>query len=162
MKALVGYIFVLAAFVLFPAQGIAQESKRSLSDLAWLSGCWDLNVPDKNLLVSEQWMKPLGGMMVGAARTVKGGKAVGFEYLRIVEDAEGIFYVAKPAANKEETRFRLIRSSPGEVVFENPTHDFPQRVMYKLSGDKLDARIEGTMNGKLRGIDFPHVRVKCE
>ncbi len=162
MKALVGCICVLVAFVLYPISGTAQESKRPLADLSWLGGCWEMNVAEKNLLISEQWMKPLGGMMVGAGRTVKAGKAVAFEYLRIVEDADGIFYIAKPTANKEETRFKLIKSLPGEVVFENPTHDFPQRVIYRLSGDKLDARIEGTTNGKFRGIDFPHMRMKCD
>ena len=34
------------------------------------------------------------------------------------------------------------------VVFENPTHDFPQRIIYWKDGADLRARIEGTQNGK--------------
>jgi hypothetical protein len=45
------------------------------------------------------------------------------------------------------------------VTFENPAHDFPQRVIYKLTApDKLGARIEGMRNGNLRGVDFPMTR----
>ena len=31
------------------------------------------------------------------------------------------------------------------VVFENPMHDFPQRILYWRDGDQLVARIEGTV-----------------
>ncbi len=141
---------------------VAQESKPSLTDLAWLGGCWEMNAGDKGLLITEQWMKPAGGLMIGAGRTVRNGKAVDHEFLRIVEETDGIFYVAKPVANKDETRFKLMRASGGEILFENPAHDFPQRVIYKLNGDRLTARIEGTKDGKTRGIDFPYVRAKCE
>lgn len=151
-----------AALFALPFPSAAQEAKASINDLTWLGGCWEMNLHDKNLIVNEQWMRPAGGMMIGAGRTVKRGKAIDYEFLRIVEDAGGIFYVAKPTGNKEETRFKLIRASANEVVFENPEHDFPQRVLYKRDGDKLHARIEGTKYGKTRGIDFPYTRVKCE
>lgn len=140
----------------------AQTAKASLGDLSWLAGCWEMNVAEKNLLINEQWMRPAGGMMIGSGRTVKAGKAIDFEFVRIVEEADGIYYVAKPRENTEETRFKQIKNLAGEIVFENPTHDFPQRVLYKRDGDKLTARIEGTKDGKTRGIDFPYVRVKCE
>ena len=162
MKNFVGLMCMLAALLVCTSEGVAQEVRKSVTDLAWLSGCWEVNVPDKNLLITEQWMKPAGGMMIGAGRTIKNGKAVDYEFLRIVEEADSVFYVAKPTANKDETRFRLVRSAPGEVVFENPSHDFPQRIIYKLSGDKLNARIESTSNGRSRGVDFPYSRVKCE
>jgi hypothetical protein len=161
MKYLLG-LLVGSAFFVLPAAAVSQPSRPSLAEIAWLSGCWELTVPEKNLQISEQWMKPAGGMMIGAGRTVRAGKAVDHEFLRIVEDVDGIFYVAKPTANKEETKFKLIRASANEIVFENPTHDFPQRVMYKRDGEKLSARIEGTRDGKTRGIDFPYLRAKCE
>jgi hypothetical protein len=48
-------------------------------------------------------------------------------------------------------------------VFENPAHDFPQRIIYRrLSPDSLVARIEGPgPNNTTRGIDFPMRRVNC-
>ena len=55
-----------------------------------------------------------------------------------------------------------MRGTSNEAVFENPAHDFPQRVIYKRDGDKLNARIEGTKDGKTRGIDFPYTRIACD
>lgn len=48
------------------------------------------------------------------------------------------------------------------VVFDNPQHDFLQRVIYQKRGaDSLWARIEATGNGRVRGVDFPYARAKC-
>ena len=100
--------------------------------------------------------------MLGMSRTVRAGKTTGFEFVRIVAGESGLEYVAKPSTNKEETAFRLVKSSAAEVVFENLAHDFPQRIIYKSQTDGLFARIEGTQNGKLNGMDIPMKRVRCE
>ena len=49
-----------------------------------------------------------------------------------------------------------------EVVFENPDHDFPQRIIYRL-GDNgaLLGRIEGNSEGQEVAVDFPMTRTKC-
>jgi hypothetical protein len=39
-------------------------------------------------------------------------------------------------------------------VFEDLAHDFPQRVIYERKGDRLAARIEGMMGGKLEAMDW--------
>jgi hypothetical protein len=50
----------------------------------------------------------------------------------------------------------------GKAVFENPAHDFPQRVIYDLSqSDRLDARIEGAQDGRAMAYDYPYRRVAC-
>ena len=107
-------------------------------------------------------MKPAGTSILGMGRTVKKGKTTDWEFMRIEERADGIFFVAQPKDNAEETAFKLIRSTLNEVVFENKEHDFPQRVIYKLKGKTLTGRIEGNNNGKFVGIDFPMNRAKCE
>ena len=161
MKLYIFFLFAVGSFIL-PGFVYGQAAKPSLADLGWLSGCWDMTNAEKNLQISEQWMKPAGGMMIGAGRTIKAGKTMDYEFIRIVEEADGIFYVAKPTANKDETRFKLSKASASEVVFENLAHDFPQRILYKRDGEKLHARIEGTRDGKIRGVDFPYTRIKCE
>jgi hypothetical protein len=50
-----------------------------------------------------------------------------------------------------------------EVVFENPEHDFPQRIIYRLiANGKLLGRIEGVVDGTERSADFPMTRSDCE
>ena len=154
-------VLVVAILLLIFSTAAAQRVTK-LSDLGWMSGCWELNDDKRGMLISEMWMKPSGNAMMGVGRTIKSGKLVDFEFLRIVEDANGIAYISRPSENKEDTSFKMIRSSTGEVVFENAAHDFPQRIIYKGSGEKMTARIEGLTNGKLKGIDFPYARARCE
>ena len=47
------------------------------------------------------------------------------------------------------------------LVFENPKHDFPQRIGYQRKGNALLAWIEGTQNGKVRRVEFPYLRTSC-
>ena len=139
----------------------AQTAKPTLNDLSWLAGCWEGNIRGRE--VNEQWMKPAGGIMLGMARTVAQGKAAEFEFTQIREDKDGaIYYVAKPSGQAEAS-FKLVRLQNKEAVFENPQHDFPQRIIYRLeAGGSLFARVEATQNGKSRGIDYPYKRAKCE
>jgi len=139
----------------------AQSPKPSINDLAWLAGCWEANLRGRE--VNEQWMKPGGGIMLGMARTVSQGKAAEFEFTQIREDKDGsIYYVAKPSGQAEAS-FKLIKLENKEAVFENLQHDFPQRIIYRLQPDgSLFARVEATVKGQTRGIDYPYKRSKCE
>ena len=132
----------------------------SIESFASMAGCWE-RTDKSGTLFSEMWTKPAGNSMMGTGRTVKGGKTVDFEFLRIEQRADGIFYIAKPKANADETPFKLKPKIGNEFVFENLDHDFPQRIIYKLNKDSMVARIEGTQNGKSMGIDFPSTRVAC-
>lgn len=139
-----------------------QGLKPTLSSLGFISGCWEINEPDKKLLVTEQWMKAEGNAMLGMSRSLRKGKLSGFEFLRIVDRDNEIYYISKPSQNKVETAFRLLRLLESEVTFENLKHDYPQRIIYRLvSENNLDARIEGTQGGKMRSVNFPFKRVVC-
>jgi hypothetical protein len=133
-----------------------------LADFKVMAGCWESRDDSKKLLISEQWMSPAGTSILGIGRTVKNEKTTDWEFMRIEQRPDGIFYVAKPKANSAETDFKLISTDESRFVFENKAHDFPQRVIYTVTKDSFTGRIEGEMNGKSRGIDFPMNRVKCE
>ena len=162
MKFNIGSYFAVIAILVLSLPVFGQEGKQDIDSLSWLSGCWELSDKGKNRFVSEQWMRPAGKMMLGMSRTVLNGKTRGFEFLRIVEDDNGIFYISKPSENKEETSFKLVKTGAKEAVFENPAHDFPQRIIYRLDKTKLFARIEGTNKGKFMGVDFPMTKAKCD
>jgi hypothetical protein len=151
----------LLTFFVFFATTIAQTSKPTVNDLSWLSGCWESNRSGRE--ISEQWMKPAGGTMLGMARTVANGKTVEYEFVQIRAEKDGaIYYVAKPSG-QSEAAFKLIKLQNREAIFENPEHDFPQRIVYRLEPDgSLFARIEGTVKGNARGIDYPMKRARCE
>ena len=114
-----------------------------------------------NRIVEEQWMRPRGRSMLGMGRTVRGDSTSEYEQLRIAEDAGQLVYHASPSG-QQPAQFRSFAISDSAVSFQNPQHDFPQRILYRLvTGDSLVARIEGTVGGRARGVDFPMKRVAC-
>lgn len=137
----------------------AQTRPASASDVAWLAGCWDLQRGQRHTV--EHWMAPEGGMLLGMSRTVADGKAIEHEFAIIRERNGGLEYVARPSGQAEAI-FSASRIEPREVAFENPTHDFPQRIIYRKSSDgELVARIEGMIDGKARSVDFAYRAATC-
>ncbi len=108
-------------------------------------------------------MKPAGGTMLGLSRTIAGEKTIEFEFMRIAQEADGeIYFIAKPSG-QAEARFKLVKVGQREVIFENPTHDFPQRIIYRSRDDGvLLGRIEGRSNGQPKAVDFPMRRLSCD
>lgn len=153
-------ILALALIIVVATVNFAQDTKQSVEALNWITGCWEMN--DNGRVTTERWGKATENLMLGTSQTVKGSKSVAFEYLRIVNNGHGLFYIAKPSSAKDETPFPVLKITDKEIVFENLKHDFPQRIIYKQTKpDELAARIEGTLNGKVSSMDFPMTRTKC-
>jgi hypothetical protein len=155
------YYALCMTCLLLQVANLAQEQKPTVDDFAWLAGCWSRSGNGRETV--EHWMKPAGQTMLGMSRTVANGKTREYEFLQIRQQENGdIYYVALPSGQKE-TWFKLVKGSGRDAVFENPEHDFPQRIIYRLESDgSLFARIEGTSKGKEKGIDFPMKRAKCD
>ncbi len=119
------------------------EAATSISELAWISGDWQTAAGGK-AQIEEHWMAPAGGSMIGMGRTIAGGKTVEFEYLRIEQRGDEIYYVASPKGRCPGTDFKLTRLAGQEATFENPQHDFPKRIIYRKNSDgSLTASIDG-------------------
>ena len=131
-----------------------------VEDLGWLAGCWARS--DAAEGSGEQWMAPAGGTVLGMSRTVRDGRTAEYEFVVIQRATDGVLvYHARPSG-QAATEFRLLRLNGREVVFENPAHDFPQRVGYRLQDDGgLLAWIEGTRSGKTRRVEFHMRRAAC-
>lgn len=123
-----------------PSHG-AVSGDPTLADLAWIAGHWAGE--ENGTKTEEAWFAPNGGLMLGMNREVRASGKAFFEYLRIEERKEGLFYVASPLG-KGATDFTLADLGDGFVEFENPANDYPQRIRYERRGDsELVARISG-------------------
>ena len=156
---LLSFLFAVVAIgVIAPAYSLGQSGETlSIATLTWIAGDWQLE-PGGRAQVEEHWTKLAGGTMMGMSRTVAGEKTVEFEYLRIEQRADGIYYVAHPKARCPGTDFKLTRASTTEAVFENPQHDFPKRIIYRKTDDGLTASIDGGEGTK--AMAFPMKRMK--
>ncbi|MCB9833856.1 MAG: hypothetical protein H6807_15450 [Planctomycetes bacterium] len=126
-------------------------AKAEIADLAWLAGAWVGT--RRRSSIEERWSPPLGGAMLGLSRTVKGGKMIAFEYLRIVERDGGLVYVAQPGGNPP-TEFVLTELSQKRAVFDNPRHDSPQRIVYELTDQGLAATTSFINSGPYYRFEF--------
>jgi len=133
---------------------VLSPQTQTIADLSWIAGDWQ-TAPGGPAQIEEHWTSVAGGSMMGMSRTVAGEKTVEFEYLRIEQRTDGVYYVAHPKARCPGTDFKLTRASATEAVFENPQHDFPKRIIYRKSGDdSLTASIDGGEGTKAMSFAF--------
>lgn len=152
--------FLIVLFCSFDLTATAppEAPKPTIDVVSWLAGNWRLQ--RDGTVIDEQWMAPAGGGMIGMSRTVTDGEEDGFEFLQIRTTKEGLVYIARPSGQRETT-FKLAMWSDRQVIFENPKHDFPQRISYTLNADgSLLAAIEGPRKGQKKRIEFLYQRVK--
>lgn len=131
-----------------------------LESLSWLSGCWAN--PRGEVGSGEYWQPLAGGTMLGVGRTVRNGKTIDFEFLRLHTDEQGrVVYTATPSGQKE-TPFIASQISESGATFENPAHDFPKRITYTRTGESsFVVRVEGEKQGTSRAFELQFRKEPC-
>ncbi|HYH10614.1 MAG TPA: DUF6265 family protein [Thermoanaerobaculia bacterium] len=125
--------WIAIAFMLLPSLLHAAELP------AWLSGHWSATID--GVQMEEYWTTPAGGLLLGVHRDIR-AKKTSFEFMRIESRGEQLVFVAQPSG-RPPTEFPSTAVSAHRIVFENPSHDFPKRIVYWRDGDQLCARVEG-------------------
>ena len=120
-----------------PGPAVSSPSGQ-LAQLAFMSGTW---ISDDGE-TEEQWLAPRGETMIGISRTVKDGRTVFFEFLRIEIEGGTITLFASPRG-KPPVPFKLAEVSNARAVFANPEHDDPKKISYEREGEGLRATTEG-------------------
>ena len=147
----------LLAALLTTASTLAAAQSPTAADLAWMGGSWIQE--GANERVSETWLGPGNGLLVGVNLTTWANGRKSFEFLRIADTPSGPSYFASPGG-RPPVEFKLKESAAQRVIFENAAHDFPQRVLYWRDGEVLVARIEGTAKGKERSEEWRFTRAR--
>ena len=121
--------------------------------LAKLLGVWE-GIQDSGIY-HEEWRKLSDNSLEGRAYLLKKGEIVNPENLKIVIEDGEVYYVADVSHNEAPVRFRMTSSSDTILVFENPSHDFPQKITYDLAEEGwLKAIIEAEREGNVRRVEF--------
>lgn len=124
----------------------------------WMAGCWSGTRDGERF--HERWTVADASTLLGVSHTVKGGKMTAFEFLRVIVKNGKSVYVAQPGG-VPPTEFVATTVTSEQIVFENPAHDFPKRVIYQRAGaDRLTASIDGGAASKQR-MEFPMAREEC-
>jgi hypothetical protein len=126
--------------MLFASSLCAQD----VAKLGWMTGHWVQKTDREE--VQESWLGPRDNTMVATNLTITAGRGPSFEFLRIGVKDGRIVYFAMPGG-RPATEFPVQTMTESSVVFENPAHDYPTRIIYRKDGDALIARIEGKRRG---------------
>ena len=115
--------------------------------------------------MAEYWHIESDSLMKGVAMYVLKGDTNFFENITI-EARDGEIYYCPIVAGQnagEAVFFKLVFAQDTSFVFENPKHDFPQKVVYEFHlPDNLYAYIEGMDEGVFSRQEYFYKKVKSK
>jgi Domain of unknown function (DUF6265) len=130
----------------------------------WLEGTWSMPRPKGGYRL-EIWEKKNAEKLAGKGLKVLENDTIVLEAIELYHRDDQFWYVpiVPDQNNSLPVPFKLVASKDNRFVFENPEHDFPQRIIYHFrpvlsssspissTGDSLYVRVE-SLDGK--GMDF--------
>lgn len=160
---------VIAAAALLLLAACKQQHKETdppeiplnITNAAWLLGTWKNNADGEDY--TETWKKVNDSVFHGEAFVLKNNDTT-FHETVVLAEANGSmgFTVTAHGQNDEQPiRFEMTSITQKEMIFENPKHDFPTKIIYtQVTPDSLVAVISGRQNGKEASVPFPMKKVK--
>ncbi|PKB15663.1 DUF6265 family protein [Flavobacterium sp. 5] len=146
-------ILILLAIV--SCKNTEATEKDKIKTANWLLGKWDTKIDDGNL--SENWKQINDSTFQGESFFIKGKDTLHYESIVLQQKGEELFYNAKVKGQNEDKAvpFKLTLGNEKQLVFENPKHDYPQKIIYSLiKKDSLTATISGVQLGKTSSEKF--------
>ena len=123
--------------------------KDKIKKADWLIGNWENTSPDG--ILTENWEKVNDSTFSATSYFIKGKDTLHFESIILTQLGETLTYKAtvKNQNDDKPVSFPSTSESDQKLVFENPKHDYPQKITYtKGTNNTLTAEISGNLNGK--------------
>ena len=120
-----------------------------LANMNWLLGRWENKMNEYHL--SETWEKKNDSTFVGQGYLIKGKDTLNSERIQLLQKGDVLFYVPTVEGENDDKPipFKLTTATEKEFTFENPKHDYPQKIVYKMiNAANHIATISGIQQGK--------------
>jgi hypothetical protein len=135
------------------------SKKADLESFAWLEGKW-VGKYD-SIPIFEQWKPAEGNVMYGRGGVLSGTDTAFAENIQIEERKDGLYYVAI-VGDAGPANFKFTGYKNDTAVFEDPKHDFPQRVLYYKNADgTFYACVDGKYQGKYVKEEFNYKKAQA-
>jgi len=142
------------------AKNIIKKSFPELEKHQWFLGSWHGEL--SQIKIDEVWTKQNDSTYVGNCIFTKAADTLSFEVIKLMQSPKGLFYI--PIVTNQNggkaIEFILTKSDEAGSLFENPAHDFPQKINYLKKGDSLLVEIAGMQEGIETKQKFPMHKVK--
>jgi hypothetical protein len=135
----------LALFVSCKKESLVDK----LNPAQWIIGNWEQKT-DAGIL-TESWKRQNDSVFVGSTYFINESDTLHSETILLEQRADSITYSAKVKGqnNEKAIPFTLTTANTNSLVFENPAHDYPQKIEYQKSkSNGLQVTISGILRGK--------------
>ena len=115
----------------------------------WLLGKWGNKSNEGNIL--ETWTKVNDSLFIGESFFIKEKDTLHSEKIELRQQGEELFYIATVAGqnNDKAVTFKQNVEITTQVVFKNPTNDYPKKIIYsQISKDRMIIHISGIQQKK--------------
>lgn len=150
-------LMLLAVVVSCQKKESVEKDKIKIAD--WLIGNWENKSPDG--LLTENWQKVNDSTFSATSYFIKGKDTLHFEKIVLSQKGEKLTYSATVNGqnNDKAIDFPSTSETATKLVFENPQHDYPQKITYtKGANNTLTAEVTGKLQGKLTTERFIMVK----
>ena len=147
MKKSIGILLLVFAFT--SCKNSDSNEKDKIKIAHWLLGKWENQSAEGNL--SESWKKLNDSTFQGNSYFIKNKDTLHFETILLQQKGEDLTYSAavRGQNNDKAVAFKLTNATEKELFFENPKHDYPQKISYKqITKNSLLTEISGIQKGK--------------
>lgn len=136
------------------------KTESRLEKASWLLGAWESESEEGKM--SETWIKDHADSYSAKTYFVIGQDTVFRELSKLEETGSNLQCVISIEGENDEkpVTFKMTKQTEQNLVFENPKHDFPQKITYQCKEDSIIAEISGMQDGKFVKERFGMVRVK--
>ena len=149
------YIFFLSVIMLSGFSNPA-EQKSKMEPFSWIKGEWAMHMGRGT--ITESWKVTNDSTYSGESKMIKAnGEVKPLENIQLVFRNKEYFYIPTTAGQNDEkpVLFKLTSFSQNGFVAENPYHDFPKRITYKLlNKDSIHAFIDDGLDMPVKRADF--------
>lgn len=125
-----------------------------------LQGVWKMQTKRGGLY--EEWNIVDDKYLQSRGYFIKGTDTVVNERVALQNKADGIYYTStvENQNNRQPIAFKLTTATNNTFVFENPEHDFPKRIVYRLiNKDSIHAFIDDGSDSSKKRNNFYYKRV---
>ncbi len=126
---------------------IGPDRTQWANDLSGLLGEWVDEQGENGTVFHEQWRSDGEKALQGLGFVMSGNDTIFIEELAIRWDDQGVTYSARiPSGGQGEfVDFRMNTDTTDPLVFLNPDHDYPQRIVYRMLDDGTwELHVSGT------------------
>src|SRR6218665_2604301 len=137
-----------------------EKVPQEIDKVKWIAGEWENK--SKEGILTESWERMNDTVFNAECYFVNGKDTLHNEKISLKQADNAIIYspTVKGENGNRPVHFKMTSVNANELVFENPKHDYPQKIVYtKITDDSLVTKISGIIKGKPYSESYPMKKI---